>query len=150
MTDNELIDELERRIQEICRSAGARYYLDTRKTDLGGEVKLVYSSPDIDIKGDSEVKYESIRLKILKDIEESLTEDREKPKGISFKLTPTLRQAFDVVAQEEDLNFSEFLRRAAFAARLDPSILHRPEVEAAESAYKASIGPSRSTWKHER
>ena len=40
------------------------------------------------------------------------------------------------------MNLTEFLRRAAFAAEKDPSILTLEGVEEAEAEYKTYLGPS--------
>ena len=73
---------------------------------------------------------------------------RQKPKRINFSLTPSVREDFEETAAKRGISLSEFLRRAGFAAKNDPSILDRPDAVEAEAAYKASLGPSRWTRDH--
>ena len=69
----------------------------------------------------------------------------EKPKRVNISFTPSTRQAFEEVASENNMSLTEFLRRAGFAAKNDPSILQRDDAAEADAAYKATLGASRWT-----
>ena len=73
------------------------------------------------------------------------TRGREKPKRINFSLTPAVRAEFEETAARKGMSLTEYLRRAAFAAKADPSILDHPAAVKEEDAYKANLGPSRWT-----
>jgi hypothetical protein len=63
----------------------------------------------------------------------------------NLELLEGTKAAFRKAADNEGMSMAEFLRRAAFAAKHDPSILRRPEAEAAEKIYKSGLGESRWT-----
>lgn len=69
----------------------------------------------------------------------------ETAKKIDALMLPSVKAEFQRQAKELGMPFSEYLRRAAFAAQFDPSILHSDAVEAAEREYKAASGASRWT-----
>ena len=80
---------------------------------------------------------------VMEDIEQ-----REKLKRINFSLTPSVRRKFERVAKEQGMSLTEYLRRAAFAAIIDPAILNKSAVIKAEQEYKSNLGPSRWTQEH--
>lgn len=79
----------------------------------------------------------------ISEISKELSEERETPKRFGLALKPSCREGFEKVASDGDMTLTEFIRRAGFAAQVDPSILFSPEVELLESAYREGLGPSR-------
>ncbi|WP_298983764.1 hypothetical protein [uncultured Roseibium sp.] len=91
----------------------------------------------------------------LKETEKLLNEynfklqDKEKPKRLDVLLLPSVKKEFQDTAKKLNMPLSEYLRRSAFAAQSDPSILTRSDVDAAEQNYKAALGASRWTRENE-
>lgn len=109
--------------------------------DKKGQLKeLVVNFPD-----GTQQRYaiiESLK-KIL--IEFGFLLNREKVERLPVKLLPSLTNTFKGEADAVDVNFSEYVRRALFAAELDPDSLFTDEVNKKELEYKRGLSSSRWT-----
>ena len=82
-------------------------------------------------------------VSILKD--SGLALSKEKVERLPVKLTPSLTNKFKGRADDVDVNFSEYVRRALFAAEVNPDSLFSDDVNEKELAYKRGLNSSRWT-----
>ncbi len=125
-----------------ARKHGLALRVTSAKTDEGGRAVLFAIEEGIMYNDGIDI----IDKEFIDDVEDSLEQNiRSKPKRINFSLTPEVRAEFETIAKRHGISLTEMLRRAAFAVKHDPTLLHVPEVESDEAAYKTSLGPSRWT-----
>lgn len=127
------------RLPSLAREFGLALRVNSASTETGGHAEIFALEEGVMYKE----RIDSFENEFLNSVEDRLTDDKSKPKRFNFAITPELRAQFDALATEQHLPLTELMRRAVFAAIYDPSILRTPEVEDAEAAYKASLGPSR-------